>query len=115
MDTNRPKELSLFFGALADPTRLKLVQLLCRQRETDALCVNALASLLGVSQSAVSQHLRVLRATDLVRGERRGYRVHYFVNREALERYQKLMLATLLPEEKDEAQKRPKDISGEKQ
>jgi len=45
------------FGALADPTRLRLVKLLCRQRTPDALCVNALASLLGVTQSAVSQHL----------------------------------------------------------
>lgn len=115
MDTNRGiEELSSFLGALADPTRLKLVQLLCRQRQPDALCVNALADLLGVSQSAVSQHLRVLRATDLVRGERRGYRVHYFVNKEALERYQKLMLATLTPEEIGKAKKGAKDVTGEK-
>lgn len=114
METNRHiEELPSFFGALADPTRLKLVQLLCRQREPDALCVNALAGLLGVSQSAVSQHLRVLRAIDLVRGERRGYRVHYFANREALQRYQKLMLASLLPEEKDRVQRRARDATCE--
>ena len=47
-------EQAAIFSALADPTRLKLVKLLCRQRDPDALCVNALASLLGVTQSAVS-------------------------------------------------------------
>jgi ArsR family transcriptional regulator len=78
------------FSALADPTRLKLVKLLCHQQSTSALCVNALAELLGVTQSAVSQHLRVLKAIGLVRGERRGYHIHYFVNLEALESYRRL-------------------------
>jgi len=43
-------EQAAVFSALADPTRLKLVKLLCRQRDPDALCVNALAGFLGVSQ-----------------------------------------------------------------
>jgi len=81
------------FAALADPTRLKLFSLLCRQRHPDALCVNALAQRLGVTQSAVSQHLRVLRGTDLVKGERRGYHVHYFVNRVTLERCRDIVAA----------------------
>ncbi len=89
------EEQVAIFSALADPTRLKLVKLLCRQRDPDALCVNALANLLGVTQSAVSQHLRVLRGIGLVKGERRGYHIHYFVNREILERYQKFALAAL--------------------
>lgn len=83
------------FAALADPTRLKLLKLLCRQRSPDALCVNALAALLGVTQPAVSQHLRVLRSIGLVKGERRGYHVHYFVNRAALERFREITSAVL--------------------
>ena len=82
---DRTEEQARVFGALADPTRLRLVKLICKQRHPDALCVGALAGLLGVTQSAVSQHLRVLRAIGLVKGERRGYRIHYFINREALE------------------------------
>jgi ArsR family transcriptional regulator len=89
------EEQAALFGALADPTRLKLVKLLCRQRTPDALCVNALAGLLGVSQSAVSQHLRVLRAVGLVKGERRGYHIHYFVNRKILKHCQELVSALL--------------------
>lgn len=84
-----------FFAALADPTRLRLVRLLCHQQEPDALCVNALAHRLGVTQPAVSQHLRVLRSAGLVQAERRGYRIHYFVNQEALQRCQELIPAVL--------------------
>ena len=92
------------FGALADPTRLKLVKLLCCQRVPDALCVNALAGLLGVSQSAVSQHLKVLKNIRLVKGERRGYHIHYSVDREALERYHNLVVGTLIIEESSKEQ-----------
>lgn len=92
------------FGALADPTRLKLVKLLQRQRDPDALCVNALAALLGVTQSAVSQHLRVLKAIGLVKGERRGYHIHYFVNQDMLEECRKLISSALSIEEPSEGQ-----------
>lgn len=88
-----------FFAALADPTRLRLVRLLCHQREPDALCVNALALRLGVTQPAVSQHLRVLRSAGLVEAERRGYRVHYFVNHVALRRCRELIPAVLYAEQ----------------
>jgi DNA-binding transcriptional ArsR family regulator len=57
--------------------------------------VNALAFKLGVTQSAVSQHLRVLKSAGLVKGERRGYRVHYFIDREVLAQAQKEVLAAL--------------------
>ena len=72
------------FKALSDPTRLRLIQLLARQEPGSALCVKALANRLEVSQPAVSQHLRVLRNLGLVRGERRGFRVHYFLDEDEL-------------------------------
>ena len=97
-------EQAAVFSALADPTRLKLVKLLCRQHDPNALCVNALAGFLGVTQSAVSQHLRVLRAIGLVKGERRGYHIHYFVNRDALERCRRLVSEALSIEELSEEQ-----------
>lgn len=97
-------EQAAVFGALADPTRLKLLKLLQRQRDPDALCVNALAGLLGVTQPAVSQHLRVLRATGLVKGERRGYHIHYFVNQDMLEKFRKLISAALSTEDMSEEQ-----------
>jgi len=88
---DRTEEQARVFSALGDPTRLKLVKLLCQQPEDNALCVNALAGILGVTQSAVSQHLRVLKTIGLVKGERRGYHIHYFINPEALQRYRELV------------------------
>ena len=101
MQENTDEQVA-FFSALADPTRLKLVKLLHRQRKQDALCVNALAGLLGVSQSAVSQHLRVLKSIGLVKGERRGYHIHYFVNQDALEKCRRLASMALSIEEPGE-------------
>lgn len=89
------EQQAAIFSALGNPTRLRLVKLLCRQSLPDALCVNALASRLGITQSAVSQHLRVLKSIGLVKGERRGYYVHYHINYEALERCRELVAAAL--------------------
>jgi DNA-binding transcriptional ArsR family regulator len=87
------QELSEMFKALSDPTRLSLVKLLSDHE--GALCVNALARELDVTQSAVSQHLRVLRQTGLVKGERRGSSVHYAIDQNRLERYKTQILETL--------------------
>lgn len=61
------------FGALADPTRAKLVHALVRHE----LCTCDLADVLGISESAVSQHLRILRALRLVKARRQGKFVFY--------------------------------------
>ncbi len=87
------EELAEIFKALSDPTRMRLVKLL--SETGGALCVNALTCRLGVTQSAVSQHLRVLRQAGLVRGERRGHFVHYSLDRGGLERYKARLLQTL--------------------
>jgi ArsR family transcriptional regulator len=82
---------SEIFKSLSDPTRLRLVQLLNNCQEGfckgGPLCVNALAHQLGVTQSAVSQHLRILRQTGLVRGTRHGTFMHYSLNPVGLDQY----------------------------
>ncbi|MCD6351510.1 MAG: winged helix-turn-helix transcriptional regulator [Armatimonadetes bacterium] len=67
------QQLAAFFRALASPTRIKLIRLL----RDHPLCVGAIATRLGLSQGAVSQHLAVLRQAGLVRSEKRGMFVHY--------------------------------------
>jgi DNA-binding transcriptional ArsR family regulator len=89
------KNLARIFKALSDETRLRLVLLLANQGTDGALCVGALAKRLGVTQSAVSQHLAVLRAAGLVIDERRGYYVHYRVNRDRLAEWQQRISETL--------------------
>jgi len=66
--------------ALADESRLRIINLLL----THDLCVGALASHLGISKAAVSQHLQILRKAGLVKGEKRGYWTHYSVERSVL-------------------------------
>ncbi len=89
------KELARVFKAFSDETRLRIVQLLAQQGEDGALCVGALAIGVGVTQSAVSQHLAILRAAGLVIDERRGYYVHYRMNRARLAQWREQLRATL--------------------
>ena len=66
------------FKALSSEARIRIIQAL----KEKPLCVNALARRLGMRQSAVSQHLRVLRSAGLVKSEKRGYWVHYSLDGE---------------------------------
>lgn len=66
---------------LADETRFQIVTLLLKHD----FCVGALARQLGISEAAVSQHIRILRKGGLLKGEKRGYWTHYAVDREMLE------------------------------
>ena len=61
------------FSALADSTRFKILASLA----DGELCVCDLQELCGVSQSAVSHQLRLLRDIDLVRARRVGQRAYY--------------------------------------
>jgi ArsR family transcriptional regulator, lead/cadmium/zinc/bismuth-responsive transcriptional repressor len=61
------------FRALADPTRVSIVLSLLRQE----LCTCDLAAITGVTESAVSQHLRILRRLRLVKSRREGRLVFY--------------------------------------
>ena len=65
------------FKVLGDPTRVLIVQALI---QAGGLCVNHLAEAVGMSQSSVSHHLRILRHFDLIRNERRGREVFYSPN-----------------------------------
>ncbi len=85
MDTIQ--DLARFFKALGDETRLRLVALLSQQEPGQAMCVGRLAQELGTTMSNVSQHLRVLKDLGLVQGERRGYRIHYFLDMERVALY----------------------------
>ena len=66
--------------ALCEPTRCKIVSLLAQR----AYCVSALATLLGISAPAVSQHLRILRDAEIVFCEKYGYHTHYKLDKERL-------------------------------
>ena len=74
------ERLARVLKVLSVGTRVRIVQLL----KGRALCVNALASRLDVTQGAVSQHLRIMRDAGLVIDDKRGYFVHYRLNEDTL-------------------------------
>lgn len=78
-------ELARIFKVLSVDVRVRIVQLL-KER---SLCVNALAHKLHITPAAVSQHLRVLRSAQVVTSDRRGYFVHYTVNKKILAKWKK--------------------------
>lgn len=66
--------------AISDDTRLAILSILLNHD----LCTGAVARRLGVSEAAVSQHMKVLREAGLVTPVRRGYFTHYDVDRDAI-------------------------------
>jgi ArsR family transcriptional regulator len=61
------------FAALGDPSRLRIVAALAEHE----LCVCDLAAVVGLTESAVSHQLRLLRSLGLVRGRKEGRLVFY--------------------------------------
>lgn len=70
------RELSGYFGALSDVNRLKILHLLTEHE----MCVCELEDRLGMSQPAVSHHLRVLKRVGLISGRKSGKWIYYFIN-----------------------------------
>lgn len=74
LPTDKETERSVaIFKAFGDQTRYKILYLLFERR----LSVNQIAAEIGVSQSAISHQLKILRQTGLVNGERQGQKVLY--------------------------------------
>ena len=67
-------EAAELFRLLGDPTRLAILHALLEGGE---LCVCDLARVAGVAENVVSQAMRLLRASDVVRTRRDGRRIHY--------------------------------------
>jgi ArsR family transcriptional regulator len=81
------------FKALADPTRLKILELLrskgrsCCEliaRDERGLCACDVENAVGLSQAAVSHHMALLRRAGLVTAEKRGRWVYYSRNEAAI-------------------------------
>ena len=71
----RYEEISETFKALAHPARLKMVVGLIK----DECNVAQIQKALGLPQSTISQHLRVLKNADIIKGRREGTRTCYRV------------------------------------
>ena len=61
------------FSQLSDATRLRILWLLCHSEE----CVTNIAAAIGMSDPAVSHHLRILKKAGIAVSRRVGKEVHY--------------------------------------
>jgi len=68
-----PFDLALFFQALGDPTRLRLLNLMGEQE----ICVCYFAEILNSPQPKISRHLAYLRRAGIVAARREGKWMHY--------------------------------------
>ncbi len=81
-------EPSEIFKVLGVETRVKIIELL---KSNGPLGVKDISSDLGVTPSAISQHLKILKQAGLVRSERQGYWIPYSINEEAMAQCRKLL------------------------
>ena len=82
---NKAQEMAEFFRLLGDANRLRIISLLAKKD----LCVCDLATLLEMSESAVSHQLRTLRSLRLVSYTKQGRKVYYrLLDNHVLELYQ---------------------------
>ena len=68
-------DLADLFKVFGDSTRIKILYGLFEQE----MCVCAIAELLGMSQSAISHQLKVLKDSNLVSNRREGKTIYYFL------------------------------------
>lgn len=74
-------DLVRLFKALGDESRLRILKALAER----TFCVCDLAKTLGISQPTLSHHLKILRDTGLVIGEKEGQWTYCRLNVEAFE------------------------------
>ena len=71
--TDQKFDMELFFRALADRTRLRLLNLMA----DDEICVCFFVAVLGTNQPKISRHLAYLRKAGVVTARREGKWMHY--------------------------------------
>lgn len=74
-------ELDRLLKALGEPMRLNIYQALLERKH----CVRSLSKKFGISESAISQHIKVMKEAGLVYGEKYGYHTHYLPIQDAVD------------------------------
>ena len=78
LDRNVAEEYASWFRALADPSRVQIVEYLARQARP--MSVGEIVAAVGLAQSTVSQHLKILADVRFVLAEPVGTARHYRIN-----------------------------------
>ena len=88
-------ELDHMLKALGEPMRLKIYQAILERKH----CVRSLSKKFGISESAISQHMKVMKDAGLVYGEKFGHHTHYLPVQDAVdfltEQFEKMRSASM--------------------
>jgi ArsR family transcriptional regulator, arsenate/arsenite/antimonite-responsive transcriptional repressor len=87
----KPAALAALFAALADPTRLRLLNLMAGRE----VCVCYFVEILRQSQPKISRHLAYLRRAGIVSARREGKWMHYRISKPADAGASAILAATL--------------------
>ncbi len=79
VDETQAETYASWFKALADPTRIRILNVLASADEP--VCVCEITEQFPFSQATISHHLKVLRDVRFIFSERRGTFMYYWVNR----------------------------------
>lgn len=99
------------FKALGDPTRLEIISMLS---EAENLCVNVIAERTGMSQPAISQHLKVLKNAGFLNAKKMGMHVHYSLNREKVKEFTDSLETLFRKKPEHNCTECPKSVSNKK-
>lgn len=83
---DRSISMANVFKVLGDETRGKIIRMLA-SNANEVFCVSDVAQKLGISQPAVSQHIRILKSIGLLDENRKGNRVFYTINLDVFQEY----------------------------
>jgi len=97
MSKDKSFDLALLFAALADRTRLRLLNLM----RGGEVCVCFFAETLGTNNPKISRHLSYLKRAGLVTGRRDGKWMHYRINEPSDKNANAIFAATLKTLESD--------------
>ena len=82
-DKTTIKNLSTFFYAFSDETRLKIIMLLMIK----PLCVSEITTFLNINQTTISHQLKILKSINIVECDRQGKNVIYYIKNQKIEHF----------------------------
>lgn len=89
-DLQREKEFALLAKALSHPARVRILHILSALEKAGGCLNSDLVSELGLAQSTVSEHLRILKLAGFITAESIPPKMCYRINRECIHQFKNL-------------------------
>lgn len=89
------KEMAALAKALAHPARIRILSILSALEKSGGCLNSDLVSELGLAQSTVSEHLRILKASGFITAESIPPKMCYRIDRDNIQRFESLFNSIL--------------------